>query len=950
MPIIGLRELHHEPNEGNSKRKKLNKSKLKAIALIVVLAAVGLGLAGVLSLTIAMAWISRDLPKPNSLITRDIPQSTKIFDRTGATLLYEIHGEEKRSLVKLEDIPETMKQATIAIEDRAFYEHHGINWMRTAKALYIDIIERRKAQGASTLTQQLVKNVFLTNEKSWQRKLKEALLALQIERQFTKDQILQMYLNEIPYGAVTYGIGSASEGYFGKSVKDLTLDESALLAAIPQAPDRYSPYGTGLRGDNRAALVARQKQILDAMVRDNYITKEQAEEAKKIDTLKKIVPRELSDIKAAHFVMYVKSQLTEIYGQKRVEQGGLRVITTLDWDKQQVAEDEIKKGVEKNGPRYKFGNAGLLAMDPKTGQILSMVGSKDFRDESIDGQVNVTVRPLQPGSSFKPIVYAAGFVKGYTPETTLWDVPTTFKTEIGPYNPKNYSPVYHGPMSVRKALQGSLNIPAVKMMYLVGVGRVLDFAEQLGYTTFDDRSRFGLSLVLGGGEVTMVEHANAYAAFANRGTQVPSASILKVTDADGKVLEEWKQPENKRVMPEEAADSISNILSDNAARTYIFGSKNYLTLPDRSVAAKTGTTNNNKDAWTMGYTPSLVAGVWVGNTSGTAMAANADGSVIAAPIWQGFMKRALSGAPKETFPPMPSITASKPVLIGKDFQTPIRVDRLTGKLATEYTPSDLVEEKMYYVAHDILYYVDKDDPLGPQPTNPANDPQFTNWEKGVQDWVQKNQWHTTSTMPTEYDDVHTKDSQPKVSFNSPQANDTIYSREGSVTVAVQASRPIHRLEIKMDDILIGTANAAQGSVSYRIPNSVSRGYHELAAVAYDDVGNQGLSKVTVNLLADPVPLKIGISNPTGGSSLQKAGFPINVTILINDLQNVEKIDLFATQNGSVQPVGTIIAPTGFTNQITWVASPEVGSVEIYPVAYFTDSSVLKGDSVQLNVQ
>ncbi|MFA6100081.1 MAG: PBP1A family penicillin-binding protein [Patescibacteria group bacterium] len=950
MPIIGLHQVSQESREDRPKRKKINASKVKAMALVVILALVGLGLVSVLSLTIAMAWISRDLPNPNTLLTRDIPQSTKIFDRTGTALLYEIHGEEKRSLVKLEDIPDSLKQATIAIEDRAFYEHHGINWMRTIKALYIDVIQRRKAQGASTLTQQLVKNAILSNEKSWLRKIKEALLALQIERQFTKDQILQMYLNEIPYGSVTYGVGSASETYFGKPVKELTLDESALMAAIPQAPDRYSPYGTGLHGDNREALVARQKQILDAMVRDNYITKDQADEAKKIETLKKIVPRELSDIKAPHFVMYIKSQLTDTYGQKVVEQGGLRVITTLDWDKQQIAEDEIKKGVEKNGPKYNFSNAGMVALDPKNGQILSMVGSKNFSDESIDGQVNVTIRPLQPGSSFKPIVYAAGFIKGYTPETTLWDVPTTFKTDIGPYNPKNYSPTYHGPVSVRKALQGSLNITAVKMLYLVGVSRVLDFAEQLGYTTFGDRSRFGLSLVLGGGEVYLLEHTNAYAAFADRGMQYPVASILKVTDPDGKTLEEWKQSEGNQVMPQEAADSITNILSDNVSRTYIFGSKNYLTLPDRNVAAKTGTTNNNKDAWTMGYTPSLAVGVWVGNSSGTSMAGNADGSVIAAPIWQGFMKRALADTPKEQFAPMPAITASKPVLIGKDYKLPVKVDRLTGKLATEFTPSYMVEEKDFYVAHDILYYVDKDDPMGPQPTNPAHDPQYNNWESAVQAWVQKNQWHTTSTVPTEYDDVHTKDGQPIVTLSSPQSNDTLYSREGSVSFSVQAQRPIHRLEVRMDDILIGVANAAQGSVAYHIPNSITRGYHDLTAIAVDDVGNQGSVKVTVNLLSDPAPLKINISAPSNGGVIQKAGFPINVTVLINDLQNIQKIDLFVMQNGVVQPVGTIIKPTNFTNQITWVATPEAGSVEIYPVAYFTDSSTLKGDPIQLTIE
>ncbi len=949
MPIDGLREISTSHESGPKKGKKMPTSRIKAIIVVVLLALLGLGLAGVLALTLVMAWISRDLPNPNNLITREIPQSTKIYDRTGATLLYEIHGDEKRSLVKLEDIPDVMKQATISIEDRQFYEHHGVNWVRVIKAIYIDVIQRRKAQGASTLTQQLVKNAILSNEKSWERKIKEFLLALQLERRFTKDQILQMYLNEIPYGSMTYGIGSASETYFGKSVKDLTLDEAALLAAIPQAPDTYSPYGTGVHGDNRVALVARQKQVLDAMVRDKYITQQQADEAKKIDTLKKILPRKMGEISAPHFVMYVKSQLIDAYGQKKVEQGGLRVITTLDWDKQQIAEEEVIKGVEKNGKAFGFSNAGMVALDPKTGQILSMVGSKDFFDENIDGQVNVTLRPLQPGSSFKPIVYAAGFIKGYTPETTLWDVLTTFKTDVGPYNPKNYSPTYHGPVSVRKALQGSLNIPAVKMLYLVGVGRVLDFAEQLGYTTFGDRTRFGLSLVLGGGEVKLLEHANAFAAFADQGKQYPVSSILKVTDADGKTLEEWQQPEGNQVMPQEIANEVANVLSDNGSRAYIFGSKNYLTLPDRPVAAKTGTTNNYKDAWTMGFTPSLVAGVWVGNSSSTAMSSGADGSVIAAPIWQGFMKRALANAPKEQFPPMPPMTTTKPVLIGKAFEQEVSVDKLTGKLATEFTPPELTENGKFYEAHNILWYVDKDDPLGPAPQHPENDPQYSNWEKGVQDWVAKNQWHTTTTKPTEYDDVHTKDSQPTVTINNPQDNATLYSREVTINVASQAKRMIQRLEVKIDNSLVGTTNASGGDIKIHIPNIVSRGYHDLIVTAIDDVGNRGMAKVTINLLADTTPVKVSIGLPASNSYVSRSNFPIPVTILINDLQSVQKLDVFSIQNNSVQLVGSIISPTGFANQVTWNTLPEIGNIEIYPVAYYADGSSLKGDSIQLTI-
>jgi 1A family penicillin-binding protein len=951
MPISELKEVDQGHQAKRFRKVKIPWNKLKIVAIITGLVCLGLGLIGVLALTLTMAWISRDLPNPNTLITREIPLSTKIYDRSGNTLLKEIHGEEKRTFIKIEEIPDVMKQATIAIEDRQFYEHHGVNWLRIIKAIYVDVIQRRKAQGASTLTQQLVKNAILTNEKSWERKIKEVLLALQIERRFTKDQILQMYLNEIPYGAMLYGVESASESYFGKTVKDLTLDEAALLAAIPQAPDRYSPYGTGLRGDNRIALVARQHQILDAMAKDKYITQEQADAAQKIDTLKKLVPRKTTgDVNAPHFVDYVKSQLIETYGQKKVEQGGLRVITTLDWDKQQIAQEEITKGVEKNGANFGFTNAALVSLDPKTGQIIAMVGSKDFNDESIDGQVNVTIRPRQPGSSFKPIVYAAGFIKGYTPETTLWDVLTTFKTDSGEYNPKNYSPLYHGPVSVRKALQGSLNIPAVKMLYLVGVGRVLDFAEQLGYTTFGDRARFGLSLVLGGGEVKLLEHANAYASFANRGKQYPVSAILKVTDQDGSTLEEWKQPEGSQAMPQEVADEVANVLSDNGSRAYIFGSKNYLTLPDRAVAAKTGTTNNYKDAWTMGFVPSLAAGVWVGNSSSSSMTSGADGSVVAAPIWQGFMRRALADSPKEQFPAMPALSTTKPVLLGKAMETKLKVDKLTGKLATEYTPPDMVEERSFFEAHNILWYVDKDDPLGPAPTHPENDPQFANWEKSVQEWVQKNQWHTTSTAPTEYDDVHTKDSQPIVTLIEPQANATLNSREGSVNATVQALRTVSRLEVRIDDVLIGEANIPQGTVSYHIPNTVSRGYHDLTLTAVDEMGDRGSAKTTINLMADPAPVKVSISAPSNNSVLPRSGFPVSVTLLINDLQNVQKLDVFFVQNSSVMLLGSIVGPTDPTNILAWSAAPEKGTIEIYPVAYFADGSSLKGESIQVTIE
>ena len=500
-----------------------------------------LTLVGIFAFSVFAAWISRDLPDPNTLATLPVEQSTKIYDRTGTHLLYEIHGDQNRTLVKIDQISPYLQQATVAVEDKNFYQHHGVDFKGMVRAMF-DYLTKRKVEGASTLTQQLVKNALLTSQKTFIRKVKEFVLALQIERVYSKQQILQMYLNTIPYGSTIYGIESASQTYFGIPAKDLTLDQAALLAAIPQRPDYYSPYGVGSRGDNRTRLTVRQHYILDQMEAQGYITQAQDDAAKAVDTLKGLKPRSLGNIQAPHFVMYVRSLLVDQYGQQMVEQGGLNVVTTLDWDKQQAAEKAVTDGVTARGAAYHFTNAALVSLDPTTGQILAMVGSKDFFDDTIDGQVNVTINPRQPGSSFKPIVYATGFMEGYLPQTLLWDVDTDFKTDTGTYTPHDYDLKERGLVSVRQALQGSLNIPAVEMLYLAGLPHVLDVADSLGYTTLGDRSRFGLALVLGGAEVKPIEHASAYGAFATEGVHYPTSAILNVQDANGTALQTWSQP------------------------------------------------------------------------------------------------------------------------------------------------------------------------------------------------------------------------------------------------------------------------------------------------------------------------------------------------------------------------------------------------------------------------
>lgn len=894
---------------------------------IAGLAALALGVVGFFAFTLYAAWVSRDLPDPNELLSRSVPQSTKIFDRTGQRLLYEIHGDEKRTLVQIGDIPDYVKHATIAIEDRQFYEHHGVYWRGLFRAVVMSVVRGQRIQGTSTLTQQFVKNAVLTNERSLDRKLREFILALQIERKYSKDQILQLYLNEIPYGSTIYGVEAAAQTYFGKPAKELTIDESALLASIPQRPSFYSPYSTSGAAEEFKTLIGRQHYTIDRMAADGYITKEEAENAKQVDTLSKVKPRTLGDIRAPHFVMHVREQLEAKYGEKTVGEGGLHVITTLDLDKQGMAEEEVTKGVEARGERYGFGNAALVSLDPKTGQVLAMVGSKDFFDKDIDGQVNVTLSQRQPGSSFKPIVYAAAFARGYLPETQLWDVNTTFKTDTQNYEPKNYDLRERGPVNLRQALQGSLNIPAVKLLYLVGLGPIIDFAEELGYSTFRDRSRFGLSLVLGGGEVLPIEHAAAYAVFAREGEYRTPAVILKVTDAQGRTLEEWKEPEPKRVMDAQTARIVNNVLSDNDARAYVFGRGNSLTLPGRPVAAKTGTTNNYKDAWTAGYTPNLVAVVWVGNSKGQEMKRGADGSIVAAPIWQAYMRRALEGVDTEPFTPPAPAQTTKPALLGKALEEKVLVNKITGKRATELTPPEFVEERVNRIAHSILWFVDKNDPTGPPPTNPANDPQFANWESAVRAWVEKTQWNATSTIPLEYDDVFTEANRPKVTVLAPPENGSLTSRILRVTALVSATRPVVRVEAYLDGVPVGSTDSAPWDFDIRIPNRIGKGFRTLTVRAFDDIGLPGEASVTVNVLADPDPTVSGITilSPQNDDTWSRATFPKKIQANLDEPSLYERVDVaLLGPDGVRRLVGNMLDPEDPLFEVTLPAGPPVG--------------------------
>ncbi|MFA6132117.1 MAG: transglycosylase domain-containing protein [Patescibacteria group bacterium] len=870
-----------------------------------------LGLAAVLAGSVLIlgifAFISRDLPDPNSLSERSVSQSTKIYDRTGEHLLYELHGDENRTLVKFASyfcgdgegvleldpngIPLMAVQATIAAEDHAFCQHHGFSFKGFARAVLNNLIGG--TGGGSTLTQQLVKNAILTNEHKISRKIKELILSVEIERKYTKDEILQIYFNEIPYGSTNYGIESAAQNYLRKSVKDLTLSEAAILAALPQRP-------TSLL-NNPEALQARRDWILNNMVELTFITQEQADAAK-------AEPIELqttvSNIEAPHFVFYVKEVLEETLkiDPKLVEEGGLKVITTLDYDKQKIAEEEVKNGVEKNGERYNFNNAALVATDPKTGQILSMVGSKDYFDDEIDGQVNVATSLRQPGSSFKPIVYTAGFIKGYTPNTVLWDVKTDFPTVTGNYSPNDYDLKERGPLTVRQALQGSLNIPAVKMLYLVGVENTLQFAEQLGYSSFTDRSRFGLAIVLGGGEVELLEHVGAFGVFANNGIKQETTAILKVEEPGGNVLYEWKENEGKKVLEKNFAYMIANVLSDNAARAYVFGENNYLQLSDRPVAAKTGTTNDYNDAWTVGFTPAIVVGVWVGNTDGSDMARGADGSIIAAPIWNSFLTRALVGTPAESFTPPEIPITGKAILDGQMPGQTVVIDRASGKLATEYTPASFRETKTFAEYHDILFYVDKDNPTGAQPADPTKDPMFTPWETAVQNWLKAKETETgikieQGAVPTETDDLHVPKNFPTITIESPSKNQSFSSLEISIAVNADAPRGVRRVEFYIDGYYLGSDSQAPYEKTLNIPNTVERGYHTLKAVAYDDIDNTGSNSVGIKIDSEASRDDLSIIDPVNGQSIERNQEVYSLALSLQNPTNYNSIFVYAEEVG-----------------------------------------------------
>ncbi|MCL5433012.1 MAG: penicillin-binding protein [Patescibacteria group bacterium] len=587
-------------------------------------------------------FILRDLPLPTKLSSPTIPQSSQIFDRNG-NLLYTIYAQKNQTFIPLKDIPKNLQNASIAIEDKDFYRHGAIDLRGITRALY-SIVFRKELQGGSTITQQLVKNSLLTPERTITRKVKEIILSFATEALYSKNQILEMYLNQAPYGGTAWGVEAAAHTYFGKHAKDLTLSEAALIAGLPESPTTLSPFGS-----HPEFAKTRQVEVLRKMEQQGYINKDQMEKAIKEELRFQKVSDE---IKAPHFVLYVKGILEEKYGEQLVEQGGLKVITSLDLPIQEFAQDIVATEVAKL-KGYNVSNAASLITNPATGEILAMVGSKDYFDTKNDGNVNVTLALRQPGSSIKPINYAVGLIKGYNAATPFVDQKICFPNPgHEAYCPVNYDGKWHGVVQMRYALGNSINIPAVKMLKLNGLESMIATASAMGITTFKDPNRYGLSLTLGGGEVTMLDMATAYGVFANNGYRVDLHPILKITNAKGKVIEEYKPPSSpifgKKVIPSSVAFIISDILSDNSAREMAFGSNSELKIDNQVVSVKTGTTNDYRDNWTIGYTKSFLTAVWVGNNNNSQMTGLVSGITGAAPIWNRIMTNLLKDKPVES--------------------------------------------------------------------------------------------------------------------------------------------------------------------------------------------------------------------------------------------------------------------------------------------------------------
>ncbi len=865
-------------------RRRFN---LASLLLTLTLASVGLFFVALGVAIIGYVAIASKLPPVEELRSREPDfASSQIFDRNGH-LLYEMMDRNagKRTVLPISQIDRDLQLATVATEDRNFYTHVGFDPIAVARAIYYAIREKEIVSGASTITQQVARNILLqSSEQTLSRKIKEIILAAELERRYSKDEILEIYLNNNNYGNLAYGVDAAARTYFGTSASNLTLGQAAFLAGLPQAPARYDPYGGG-----REAALERQKVVLGLMVEAGFITPEEAEQAAQEMENYPFPPIYTERIPAPHFVFYVRRLVEDMLGPEALYTGsGLRIHTTLDSRLQAIAEEEVRNGVAALADRH-VTNGALVAIEPASGHILAMVGSVDFYSDTIGGQVNVTLRCRQPGSAIKPLTYLAAFERGWTPATIVWDVPTVYTDAAGNvYKPVNYDGKFRGPTSVRTALANSLNIPAVKALDFVTVDGLLEMAERLGATSlvsphlecpdypYDAPPTYGLALTLGGGELKPLELVRAYATLANGGLYVESTPILWIEDNEGHILVDNRQPKTRRAVNPELVYLITHILSDTRARCLVFRCPSILELPDRPVAAKTGTTNDNRDAWTVGYTPDLAVGVWVGNNDNSPMQ-NVVGAGGAGPIWNAFMRRAHENIPPHPFPrpagiverevcklsgtePSPfcpertkevfSLSALPPKAELDWFQE-IEIDAASGLRANQFCRANVITKVMLDISR-------VDDPGGRR-------------------WLR--QWGPEHGYEIAPDDYCTQGEQaPVVVITDPSPEAEVY---GQVTLRGTVELPdFDHYELTYG---VGRAPQAWGWISgphltqvhedtigtWQIPPGTSPGLYTLRVVAYNTRGAQFEARVVVRVIgptatptSPPTPTLLPTATPT----------------------------------------------------------------------------------------
>lgn len=929
----------------------------------------------VAAIAFMMFYIIVTLPNINNIRNLVAAQSSQILDRNGE-VLYAIHGDENRKIVPFDKISPYASKAVMAIEDDQFYNHHGVDFAAILKAVCSEVHVCSQARGGSTITQQFVKNAFLSSERTYSRKLKEIILSLQLESKYSKDEIMEMYLNRIPYGANIYGVEVAAQTFFGKPAADLTIAESAILAAIPKAPSYYSPYGTNVYVQvdlNEEEIVKRDIRteeelvdfitkgllgktftygegdlsrdiyvkgrvdfVLERMQTLGYITEEEAKKA--LAEANAIQFKKFREqIIAPHFVMYVRQVLEEKYGKEAIEKGGLKITTTLDAKLQAFADAAVIARAESDAKDFNVSDAALVSVNADTGEIMAMVGSRDFWSDEIDGKVNMTLRSRLPGSSFKPIVYATAFLQGFAPSTVVYDVQTTFG---GTYKPSNYDGQFYGPMSFRNALGGSRNIPAIKAARLAGIPNVLDLARKMGLSLNQPDDWYGLSLALGAGEVRPLDMALAYATFANGGYKLEPVAILKVEDRAGNILEEYKAPTKKNlVLDPQVAYLVNDVLSDASSRPTDYW-KNALTVPGQITGAKTGTSNKKKDSinfpvdlWTIGYTRHLSTAVWAGNADGSNVSLKADGLGVASNIWKSYMTEATKGTPRVAFDKpegikwvkvskrsgkLPTENTPEDEVISAmfaSFSVPteydtsyqmVEIDKVSGKLATEFTPEGAREEKGYYVHKDLL----------------------PEWDASVRAWAVAN--GQDEQPPTEYDDVHTADNtdqKPQITITSPGSKGTVSPPMLGVWVDISSAGGVSKVEYYLDDALADTVTGSPYTGSIVISKDLAEGSsHTVKAIVYDELFRSNQSSVSVKIGADEAPPVVSFVYPTGGSKLA-AGTSIGVQVDARDSNGgIDKIQFYLDGQMMKEDVD---AP--FTWQLTVPA--ETGDYELKATAF-----------------